>query len=1643
MDSRIPAYLESPPDHLPQPPTVTRVQELPFHQLTWENFERLCLRLIRREGEIYQCFFYGERGQKQRGIDIIAYAGALSQRRVQFYQCKREEDFGPLKVKGAVDKFLEGKWDPKPSTFVICSSLSLRSADVQEEILAQADKLGKEGVTLTIWDSESLSGKLKEHPDLVDDFFGRPWVEAFNGLDAVSHLADRLSGQDVVALRSRLFILYRTLFERHDPGLSRSPLERPVSFLARYAPPDIAEHRAVMVTMSSPSGVAAGKMPDEAEQRDMSLSFLESGTIRREHPISQREFTIERREAVLQWLPKSSRSVVLGEPGAGKSALLRFITLSLLNPDFPDADLAASWGERLPIWISFSAWTRVISQNETISLEDFLFTWLHQHSADDLKPLLSQALKDHRLLLLIDGLDERYSEEAGKVALDRLDALLAGKDIPAILTSRPAGYERVRRPSGEWRHGRLLELNDLQLQSIAHFWFSWLGSLPENSDSAAKAAAIQAAEKQTGDFLSQLDAAPHIRDLARVPLLLLLLVEVTRSKGRIPEHRIKAYDMMVEHLIAVHPALRRQAAGMTRSDETIPTDDIKEAMARLALRIQEDHGGGYAPIETCQEVFVKYFSDQVDGPGYQLPDARKKARQLVQMAQEGLGLLVERGINELGFIYLALQEYLAALAIARKPDVDQEGAIEQHWKDPRWREVILALFGVNGVLKRDRRQVERLLDHLRRQPQSELEQLRLWPLLSEIVFGEMGLSPVQAGALAEEIMDTVEQCPFPRLRKSLAPMVVQGLRSEYLREAISNRLQIWFPARFSYTRRDLLKGTMTWEPADDLRKTLLVAINDENAGCRIAAAHSLAKVFSGDRQIAADLSAHARRAVRPELREAALLALFEGWPNLDGLPQILEGALAEKHPGIRLSAALGRIALGLHNNRDLDVLWLLPDWRNGLDIERRDEIVPAILKGWPHSQKVRKACLEVFRAHANYDREGMDIDHAAAILISMFPGDDKVAGVLAEEIRRGSGHAFGMHSHDVWELLAKYFRRHPLLIEPVSTHLKYFRERYQAIYPSGEHTGALSIAATPELKEDLLASFGKGETYVSNYWTASALVEAWPDDEEVQEFLRKQLDGPPEIAGEVAPFIHHLGFDPAEQRQRLLSIIKNPATPRVWMALETLLRISKPDEEILEAGLTSLGKPRHVYEDQSAKRLLIQAFPADKKVEPLAWELWNDIDGFPGFLSSIYGAHPTFRPILLAAMRTMDAVVRSEIVAALGAPYIPTACASSILKGFLYEQDEPSIRTSAVVSLANHALHDEELQKWLVDALTRETTALGHIYEERRTSAVAGLLRLGKLDVITSMEPPKLYVLRAEKNLPYFREILRNWERIKQSFGEGLFERFYNDPTAFWEIVAPLSSEFRRVRDDLVSYLRDIAGKVVGPNTLHVLAETFPRSDILRETCFETFQSSDFTPDATFVAARLMGQQFGGEADTLGRLRAIERIKDDHDPFRLVTQWRKLLAFCYGWTEALEVKEWIKKPRQEWQGMPWHISLHLHRLSGEQEQLLKDIERILRQNENRTEVHDEEIGYALKLWAGDERNRTKLLPLLDSPDPSLAATTVGLLSTSAPVTGDLRRSLEILFEKELQAQNYPPRVGIDLSVGSLRVLAEAIFDAIG
>src|SRR6266436_6290961 len=216
VDSSIPSWLETPSLSQINPPVTTRLQELPFEELAWEDFERLCLRLARLEADVELCQLYGERGQEQGGIDLYGrqkLAGHYS-----VYQCKREKNFGAAKIKAAVTKFLEGKWAHKAKTFVLCTQESLRATQRADELEAQQALLKERAITLLPWDREALSSKLKDLPKLVDDFFGRAWVHEFCGQEAAERLGTRLDATQIIAFRRQCGTFYRHVFNTQDPG---------------------------------------------------------------------------------------------------------------------------------------------------------------------------------------------------------------------------------------------------------------------------------------------------------------------------------------------------------------------------------------------------------------------------------------------------------------------------------------------------------------------------------------------------------------------------------------------------------------------------------------------------------------------------------------------------------------------------------------------------------------------------------------------------------------------------------------------------------------------------------------------------------------------------------------------------------------------------------------------------------------------------------------------------------------------------------------------------------------------------------------------------------------------------------------------------------------------------------------------------------------------------------------------------------------------------------------------------------------------------------------------------------------------------------------------------------------------------------
>jgi hypothetical protein len=129
-------WLKQPASTIPTVlPVKTRQQTLPYGDLMWENFERLCLRLAEVEGEAEYWALYGTKGQAQDGIDIyVRHDGGKT---YSVWQSKKHKKITTATIQNAVKHFLDGRWSSKSSTFYICFQTDIQDTKIQDELERQ------------------------------------------------------------------------------------------------------------------------------------------------------------------------------------------------------------------------------------------------------------------------------------------------------------------------------------------------------------------------------------------------------------------------------------------------------------------------------------------------------------------------------------------------------------------------------------------------------------------------------------------------------------------------------------------------------------------------------------------------------------------------------------------------------------------------------------------------------------------------------------------------------------------------------------------------------------------------------------------------------------------------------------------------------------------------------------------------------------------------------------------------------------------------------------------------------------------------------------------------------------------------------------------------------------------------------------------------------------------------------------------------------------------------------------------------------------------------------------------------------------------------------------------------------------------
>jgi energy-coupling factor transporter ATP-binding protein EcfA2 len=874
--------------------------------------------LLEKQGQVQWAKLYGTAGQDQQGIDAYArladpmvggVAGAQMPARARPYaalQSRRIEPLYPSGITGAVSAFLEGDWPNDTGTFYYATSADLTESRLDAALRDSADRLHNAGVQFVPWGVLEVSELLRPLPRLVDDFFGRAWAEHFCGPEALAALAPRLTFGEVSTLRIRLASLYSAVF--NSQTAIRKPsntfdvdtLAAPVAADNHFAIVDVSPQPLAAIGDSSfAGGISTGfgtrRSPDQdgfPSKRNVSQDIWDAPTSgsnyiseggderfvnssrlgrRRRCFRSVRDLVATARTATPRddvfrepadaWLSRGDRCLLVGDPGSGKSSLLRFIALDLLDETPQSALLQQKHGGRLPVWLPFGFLCRHLGEAQGNSLVSAIRTWLRSRSADDLIPLAERALEDDRLMLLIDGLDEWTSRDAANVALDAVETFLGRTEAAALLTSRPYAVNRLV-SALTWERASICDLTDAQRRQIASQYLappeqvhrlanshSVFESRPGTSIGAPSEPAtgiLHQPNPFVDPFIDQVSAEPALATLSRVPLFLALLATTWQGEP-LPARRYDLFASIIDLLIWRHPQMRRRASSV--GDLPVTDRDFLLAIEAVAYRLRAEGNLGPVPTSHVRQHLRDAFGDEEIG-GYPLGEARQIAEAAMHLAEGEFGLLVDQGADQVGFIHRVVLDQLAGQHLSKLAGHEQIQVFSQRIGDPSWLDVLLASLAAQSNPPAVAALIDTILDddsdRSRGWPWEPHRQEIAWEFVAAALAAGVEVSPRKFHDYLGQLVERVDSYVSLEHRAALLTSLVRVYSHTNHGRRLSTSFKRWlnatrpYPAPALYQLRDLA--------IDDLRASglLLRGMRSDHEATSINAAAAYAHRFGND-----------------------------------------------------------------------------------------------------------------------------------------------------------------------------------------------------------------------------------------------------------------------------------------------------------------------------------------------------------------------------------------------------------------------------------------------------------------------------------------------------------------------------------------------------------------------------------------------------------------------------------------------------------------------------------------------------------------------------------------------------------------------------------------------------------------------------
>jgi hypothetical protein len=1371
---------------------------LPFGELTWENFERLCYRLAVKSTLVEHTARYGRAGQGQQGIDIFA---RKNDGRYEVWQAKRHQTFTAAQVKKAVKAFVAGTWLAKSDKLVIAVQANLDDVSVQEEIESQTKELAKRDVTLVVLGGDRLTDQVRPHQELVANFFGRGWLKAFYGDAADSSIAGRLDGEEFARVREQIARLYTARYSALDQGIvagkfsgPSSSLE-PIALLDRYSMPDVF----IRDRVTDP-GLAQNKAR---------TGISDGGTD--EKPVSGPAGREElRRVPVSGWLADADQIAVVADAGAGKSTLLRCIALDLLGTQMAFPALCARWSDRLPIMVSFAKWARATAdKGGEVGIKELVAQSLQPLLTVDLVTLVDRAIDENRIVLLVDGLDEWSAEQAARLTLQTFLTYVEVHQIPTIASGRPLGLRKVGTLPQSWKTAELAPLSRFQQRELAQIWFENLlrespidGELPST-----------VATWRTERFLKELQGEQALGDLAETPLLFVGLLALAVRDVALPRNRGQAFQSLIRLLLEIHPNNRATAAGDVSSRFAVAASpELRQsALGALAFASRRDGGDAGYSRALCRTAIQSHL---ISANGYDVGPACAVADEILAVNSETVGLVVEKGPDDIGFAHASLEEYLGAVHIQGWKFEDIRAFVRSHAGDPRWRNVIRNLVSLNTRTT----EIDEIVESIEVAKVDVLGAINRRRLLAEITFSPSAMASGTARRLAGQTFELIDGLGPEVEKVSLLRLALNGLSDPVLQEAVEERVKRWAPRRLNFTD-ELYSSIHTWEPDDTALAILIAGLGDENRDGSRAAARVIAAKFSGREDVGSRLRAMISGNSNFGIVAASLEALVRGWPSTD-TDAIVSAARISRSPLLRAVAIWARVVGNIHDDNDRKECLQMVGFWSPLDYFNRSVATEALFNGWPDDDVIVADALQNL-GDGPQRGDTIDTDLAVSYLLQSSPGRPTVYAWILEQLERD--HPFVLVGSGSWAPLVKFCEANALIRERVISVVVSgkgkFRER--AVWE------VIALVKDNRLRDHAIEQMREKGRF-GRYWSLLALLKGWADDALVQDVFRSVIALEDDDLDMLAGLIPELYADPADARARLIKIARDAQEPRYDLIATAFrkLGIDGSDEEVVDVLLPHVSCPSRSFWKADvifalfgeSPRLRQSALLRLREPEPPIAEIAR------GMVDD-----PKVRAYVFDVVHAAPAGARSVIAMTCGMSADRHPALLRILADYNLETNF-QLRVQLAVDYYK-LIHAKGEAEQSVAQIIEVANRRGPDYQENRATGFAGLVAIHQASAIIEGEGANMEITlgsyhRGGISSALCSLVVENWDELKTALGEDFAESRLNtlDGPA-WESLSRFVVSSPSARSDFIAWCGK--SEQIGPSALRTLSEVAPKSDIL------------------------------------------------------------------------------------------------------------------------------------------------------------------------------------------------------------------------